>query len=87
MTLKKQSINHTYAKLQSEHHTENILLTWMLTLYIGTEAPKTPQYHNTKVGKFMTIAYKTSYSPTSLIRHSIIRQPRYYDTNFVNQTS
>ena len=30
---------------------------------------------------------QTLYSPTSLIRHSIIRQPRYYDTNFVNQTS
>jgi hypothetical protein len=31
--------------------------------------------------------WEPRYSPTSLIRHSIIRQPRYYDTNFVNQTS
>ena len=29
----------------------------------------------------------SQYSPTSLTRHSIIRQTRYYDTIFVNQTS
>jgi hypothetical protein len=36
---------------------------------------------------WLGLEWPLAYSPPSLIRHSIIQQPRYYDTNFVNQTS